>query len=63
MENTTGVSTRIKSFYIQCTRVWHLLKKPTKTEFTGISKVSAIGMLIIGAIGFVVSDIIKWISG
>jgi len=39
-----------------------VLRKPTKEEFLTISKVSAIGLLIIGAVGFVVSDLIKIIS-
>jgi protein translocase SEC61 complex gamma subunit len=36
-------------------RVWHLLKKPSSLEFKTISKVSAIGLLIIGLVGFMVS--------
>lgn len=45
----------IKSFAKQCKRVWQLLKKPDKTEFTTISKVSAIGLALIGVIGFIIS--------
>jgi len=45
----------LKSFAKQCSRVWTLLKKPDKTEFTTIAKVSAIGLLAIGAIGFVIN--------
>jgi len=43
----------------QYKRVWRLLKKPTKQEFTTIAKVSAIGLLIIGAFGFVISMLVK----
>jgi len=57
-----GVATRIKSFFIQCKRVWMILRKPTMEEFKAIAKVSAIGILIIGAIGFLISDIIKLFS-
>ncbi len=39
----------------QCGRVWQLLKKPSKKEFTTISKVSAIGLGLVGAIGFLIS--------
>jgi protein transport protein SEC61 subunit gamma-like protein len=53
------INTRLKSFFQQCNRVWHLLKKPDKTEFLTIAKVSAIGLLLIGAIGFVVSFALK----
>lgn len=49
----------ITSFYLQCVRVWHLLRKPTGEEFKTISKVSAIGILLIGAVGFIIADIIK----
>jgi protein transport protein SEC61 subunit gamma and related proteins len=56
MENP---GTYLKSFYQQCTRVWQLLKKPDKKEFITIAKVSAIGLVLVGAIGFVVSFILK----
>ena len=45
----------LKSFYQQCTRVWHLLRRPNKQEFTTIAKVSAIGLALIGVIGFVIA--------
>jgi len=40
-------------------RVWRLMKRPTMYEFKTISKVSAVGLLIIGALGFVISIAIK----
>jgi protein transport protein SEC61 subunit gamma and related proteins len=40
---------------VQYKRVWRLLKKPSKEEFLTISKVSAVGLLVIGAIGFVIA--------
>lgn len=45
----------LKSFSKQCLRVWKLLKKPSKQEFTTIAKVSAIGLALIGVIGFAIS--------
>jgi len=36
-------------------RVWRILKKPSMQEFKTVSKVSAVGLLIIGAIGFAIS--------
>ena len=36
-------------------RVWRLLRQPTKEEFLTITKVSAIGLLVIGAIGFAIA--------
>jgi protein transport protein SEC61 subunit gamma-like protein len=45
----------LKSFTKQSMRVWRLLKKPSKKEFTTISKVSAIGLILVGLIGFIVA--------
>ncbi len=50
---------KLKSFIIQSKRVWHLLRKPTFEEFKSIAKVSAMGILILGAAGFLISDLIK----
>ncbi|MBS3089356.1 protein translocase SEC61 complex subunit gamma [Candidatus Pacearchaeota archaeon] len=50
------------SFTIQSKRVWYLLRKPTADEFKSIAKISALGILIIGAVGFAISDIIKFFS-
>jgi len=49
----------IKSFFNQCIRVWHLLKKPGKDEFTTIAKVSALGLGLIGLLGFVISIVMS----
>ncbi len=46
---------KITSFFAQCVRVWHILRKPTKDEFLMISKVSALGIMAIGLIGFIIS--------
>jgi len=48
-----------KSFLIKCKRVWHVLRKPTRKEFEQVSKVSAIGILLLGVIGFLVSIAMK----
>ena len=49
------LATNTKSFFLKCKRVWHVLKKPTKKEFETIAKVSAIGLGLVGVIGFIVS--------
>ena len=41
--------------YHKYLRVWRLLKKPSMSELKLISKVTAIGLLIIGALGFIIS--------
>ncbi len=53
------VTEKLKSFYSQCVRVWHVLRKPTKAEFVMISKVSGIGILALGLIGFLIGAIMK----
>ena len=53
---------KLKSFFLQSKRVWHILKKPSAEEFKSVAKVSAIGILVIGAMGFIISDLIKWIA-
>ena len=45
---------RFKSFLIECKRVWKVTRKPTKPELSIIVKVTGIGILLIGAIGFLV---------
>jgi len=54
-----AITEKLKSFYQQCVRVWHLLKKPDKEEFSTIAKVSAIGLGLIGVIGFGIAMIMK----
>ena len=62
METESSVHQRFSSFILQCKRVWHLLRKPSAQEFKTIAGVSALGILVIGAVGFIVSDIIKLIG-
>jgi len=45
---------RLKSFILECRRVLRVTKKPTKEEFKTIVKASALGMAIIGAMGFII---------
>ena len=51
---------KIKSFFVQCRRVWFALKKPTKEEFLKIAKVSVVGIIIIGLMGFAISLVMKF---
>jgi len=45
----------LKSFFAQCGRVWTLLRKPSREEFRSISKISGIGILALGLLGFIIS--------
>jgi len=58
-----GFSTKAKSFLIKCKRVWSTLKKPSRKEFEMVAKISAIGIGILGLFGFLISIIVKMISG
>jgi len=49
---------KIKSFVVRCGRVWKIMKKPTLEEYKIISKVSILGLLIIGLLGFIISLIV-----
>jgi protein transport protein SEC61 subunit gamma and related proteins len=42
-----------KEFCLECKRVLKVTKKPSKFEFQTIVKVSALGMTIVGVIGFI----------
>ena len=46
---------KLKSFLIECRRVLKVTRKPTGTEFKTIVKASALGMAIIGLLGFVIA--------
>ena len=51
----SNIAIKIKSFMVESKRVFLITKKPTMQEYKIIIKVSAIGMLIIGFIGFIVT--------
>ncbi len=48
---------RIKIYVAECRRVLKITKKPDSTEFKTIVKVSGLGMLIIGLLGFLITMI------
>jgi protein transport protein SEC61 subunit gamma-like protein len=45
---------KVKRFAVECKRVLKVTKKPSKEEFRNIVKVTGIGILIIGLLGFVI---------
>lgn len=49
------ITKNIKSFIIKCSRVWKVMRKPNSTEYKITLKVSALGLLLIGFIGFIIS--------
>ena len=57
-----GVFQKLKSFLLQSKRVWHVLKKPSGMEFKTIAKVSAIGLGVVGLLGFIISIIMGFFN-
>ena len=60
MEDTK--TNKLKNFISECRRVIKVTKKPNKFEFGTIVKVSGVGMILIGAIGFIL-QMIKYYIG
>jgi len=53
--NLDSYKESIISFYKQCKRVLRVSKKPDRFEYTNVAKITGIGVIIIGVIGFAVS--------
>tara|TARA_Y100000310_G_C20233875_1_gene601513 strand:+ start:60 stop:224 length:165 start_codon:yes stop_codon:yes gene_type:complete len=49
----------IKSFLAQCGRVWRVLRKPDVREYKTTAKVAAIGLGLIGLVGFIISTLLN----
>ncbi len=62
MEQKKGLIVKTKSFLIECRRVLKITKKPDQKEFKTIVKISGVGMLVIGLIGFIVSIIASYLK-
>jgi protein transport protein SEC61 subunit gamma-like protein len=45
---------KLGKFYKECVRVLRVTKKPSGQEFKTVTKVTALGMVVIGAIGFII---------
>ena len=53
---------KLKSFMLECKRVLRVTKKPGSDEFKVIVKISGIGMIVIGLIGYfiyIIGDLIR----
>ncbi len=51
----------VKSFLGQCRRVWRILKKPDSHEYKITAKVAAIGLGVVGLMGFAISLIMNFL--
>ncbi len=50
--NLKNIPAKLRSFTEQSKRVWQITRKPSMQEFKIVAAVSAIGMGIIGLLGF-----------
>ena len=50
---------QLKNFIAKSKRVWLVMKKPTRREYNMVAKISAIGILALGIVGFIISMIVK----
>jgi len=48
---------KLRSFYKESVRVFRITKKPSRDEYKAIMKVSGLGILLIGLIGFIIHAI------
>jgi protein transport protein SEC61 subunit gamma and related proteins len=57
MENVTenGMWYKLKDFVKECVRVVKVTRKPTGEEYKTIVKVSGLGILLLGFIGFIIT--------
>jgi len=46
---------KLKAFIAKSKRVWLILKKPTRKEYEMVAKISAIGIAILGVVGFIIA--------
>lgn len=53
----------VASFIKQCQRVLKVSRKPGREEYVNVAKVTGLGIIIIGVIGFVISIIGQLIQG
>ena len=54
-EEQTGTIFKLKRFFIECKRVLKVTKKPDAMEYKTVVKVSGLGILLIGLIGFIIT--------
>lgn len=56
------IRTWLNSQWSQYVRLWRIMKKPSMEEFKMISKVSAVGVLLLGLIGFLINLIMGFVK-
>ena len=62
IEQKPSLLSKFKRFVNECARVLKITKKPDSFEFKTIVKVTGLGIIIIGLIGFIIQIIKQLIS-
>ena len=57
-----GVIQKLRQFLLQCNRILHISSKPDKNEIRQSAKITGIGIVIIGVIGFIIFLIFTFIG-
>lgn len=52
----------IRELLKRCNRILHISRKPTGEEYAKVARVTALGMIIFGLTGFVISIIFGFIG-
>jgi len=52
----------LRKFLYECKRTLQVARKPDKEEYLDIAKVTGLGILLIGLVGFVITMIATWIT-
>jgi protein transport protein SEC61 subunit gamma and related proteins len=55
MKKISEYAVKFKSFIKESRRVLQITKKPSMEEFKAIVKITGLGMLVIGALGFIIT--------
>ncbi len=54
LEEKPSLWGKLKRFIVECVRVLKVTKKPSKFEFKTIVKVTGLGIIVFGLIGFII---------
>lgn len=49
-----NVQAKLSEFFKSSRRVWKLSRKPDRTEYTQTSKITGLGIVLLGLLGFVI---------
>ena len=55
------IISKLQDFVLKCSRVWTIMRKPTKEELKITAQAAGIGMLLVGLFGFLISTVMRLI--